>query len=394
MNGALAQSNYIGVVVRIGIALAVFCPLFLKYPYALLLPPKFVEVHHNISQAAEPFYSESSISNVESPSVTVHSATIAEFANHQLRSVWFQGSREGGTDVALYTSTYDRGTEKWTPPVILVGRSDATAEIGRRLKTVGNPVLFTARNGRTWLFFVTVSLFGWSGGDINFKYTDDNGSNWSTAARLNLSPIPHSGTLVKGSALEYEDGTIGLPVYRSYDQYSFAEFIRLNTSGEVLGRVTMSNGDRGALQPSVVPIDPQNGVAFMRYNGDDPKRILRNATDDSGASWTTPEKLDLPNPDSAVAAIGLSDGSIIIVFNNSTQYRNVLTLARSTDLGVTWKIVHIFDEEAAGESVNDERSYPSLLKTENGEIHLVYTWKRRKIKHIVFNEAWVRSLDE
>ncbi|MEP6945639.1 MAG: sialidase family protein [Acidobacteriota bacterium] len=320
---------------------------------------------------------------------------MAEFADHQLHAVWFQGSREGGADVALYTSELDRSTGKWNAPKMLIEREHASTEIGRRLKTLGNPVLFTARNGRTWLFFVTVSLFGWSGGDVNFQWTDNSGETWTPAKRINLSPIPHSGTLVKGSVLEYADGTLGLPVYRSYDQYSFAEFVRLDASGEVLRSVTMSNGSRGGLQPSVVPLNDKTAVAFMRYNGDDPKRILRSETDDAGQSWTTPSKTDLPNPDSAVAAIGLSDHSMIMVFNNSTEYRNVLTLARSTDTGATWKLIHTFNEAEAGtDGVSDERSYPSLLRTENGDIHLVYTWKRRKIKHIIFNESWIRTIDE
>lgn len=343
----------------------------------------------------QPIYKESFIANIERPNTIVHSAAIEQFADGTIHSVWFQGTREGGNDVALYSASLDRSSEQWSEPVELLDREQASKEIGRRLKTIGNPVFFTAENGRTWLFFVTVSLFGWSGGDINYKFTDDGGQSWSPATRLRVSPIPHSGTLVKGAAVQYDDGSIGLPVYRSYDQYSFAELVNISADGSVMGTSTISNGTRGALQPSIAAVNDHEAVAMMRYNGDDPKRVERSTSSDAGRTWTTPLKTDLPNPDSALAIMGLSDDSLIMVFNNSTEYRNVLSLARSLDAGLTWKILNTFEEqESAGEAVSEERSYPFLTRTSDGQIHLVYTWKRRRIKHIIFNEAWVRKIGE
>lgn len=373
----------------------VFIPLITSR-FAVSEPqPRFVNQFAGVAAASpeRPIYGARFIADTESDAVMVHSATMTEMPNGELRSVWFQGTREGGPDIALFTSVYDGNTKTWSVPTELLGRQRAAIEIGRRLKTIGNPVLYTARNGRTWLFFVTVSFFGWSGGDINFKYSDDSGQTWSTANRLELSPVPHSGTLVKCRPFEYADGTIGLPVYRSYDQYSYPELVRIDGDGTVLSRVTMSDGVRGGLQPSVVPLNETDAVAFLRYNGDDPKRIARVNTSDGGLTWTKPVKLDLPNPDSAVAALRLRDGAIIIVFNNSTQYRNVLTMAISLDLGVTWKIIYTFDNDGEA-NVKDERSYPDLFMARNGEINLLYTWKRRKIRHIIFNEAWINSLNE
>ncbi len=393
------NKNLIWGISRIVVIIAVFSPAIAHYLFHQSAPPGFAAAGGSIgvSPATETaVYKEAFVSDAESDSVMVHSAAITEMPDHQLRSVWFQGSKEGSLDVALYTSVLDNATGRWSTPTVLVDREQASVDIGRRLKSIGNAVIYSDKSGRTWLFFVTGSLFGWSGADTNFIYSDDSGKTWSPAKRLQLSPVPHSGTLVKGMPFEYADGTIGLPVFRSYDQYSFAELVRVDRNGEVLSRVTMSNGERGALQPSVITLDDQTAVAFMRYNGDDPKRILRTTTSNAGRSWTSPAKLDLPNPDSALASLRLSDGSIILVFNNSTQYRNVLTLAISTDLGINWKIIHTFesDEAVSSKSVNDERSYPSLLKTSAGEIQLLYTWKRRKIRHIVFNEAWVRSLND
>lgn len=378
---------------------AVFSPLLCSWLLRPSTPPKFAGTAVALPSAGLsqlPSISGTFISDAESEAVMAHSSTMAEQRDGSIRAVWFQGSREGGRDVSLYTSVLSPGSSKWSPPHVLIDRETASVEIGRRLKALGNPALFSAASGRTWLFFVTVSFFGWSGGNINFKYSDDSGQTWSAAKRLNISPAPHSGTLVRGTPFEYEDGSIGLPIYRSYDQYSYAELVRVNPDGDVLSRVTMSNGERGGLQPSVVTVDGENAVAFLRYHGVDPKRVLRVATSDAGRSWTSPVKLELPNPDSALASLRLSDGSLIMVFNNSTQYRNVMSLAVSGDLGATWKIVYTFDADDA-DGLNDvkgDRSYPSLLRTRSGDIHMLYTWNRQKIRHIIMNEAWVHSLND
>jgi len=38
-----------------------------------------------------------------------------------------------------------------------------------------------------------------------------------------------------------------------------------------------------------------------------------------------------------------------------------------------------------------EFSYPFLLQTGDGRVHLVYTWKRKAIKHLAFNLLWLNS---
>jgi hypothetical protein len=36
-----------------------------------------------------------------------------------------------------------------------------------------------------------------------------------------------------------------------------------------------------------------------------------------------------------------------------------------------------------------EFSYPYLFEAKEGRIHLVYTWKRKSIKHATFNVSWL-----
>jgi predicted neuraminidase len=34
-------------------------------------------------------------------------------------------------------------------------------------------------------------------------------------------------------------------------------------------------------------------------------------------------------------------------------------------------------------------SYPSMIRSKDGSIHLVYSWQMSRIKHLQFNDAWV-----
>ncbi|MBP8257658.1 MAG: hypothetical protein KAX37_10060, partial [Opitutaceae bacterium] len=38
---------------------------------------------------------------------------------------------------------------------------------------------------------------------------------------------------------------------------------------------------------------------------------------------------------------------------------------------------------------NREFSYPFLVEDGAGSIHLTYTWQRKRIKHVQFNQAWL-----
>ncbi|OQY11778.1 MAG: hypothetical protein B6I30_06130 [Desulfobacteraceae bacterium 4572_187] len=68
----------------------------------------------------------------------------------------------------------------------------------------------------------------------------------------------------------------------------------------------------------------------------------------------------------------------------SPNTREILQLAVSSDRGLNWTRIHTL-ENLPGQ----EFSYPYMIRGRNGLIHLLYTWKRKRIKHVVFSEAWV-----
>ena len=57
-----------------------------------------------------------------------------------------------------------------------------------------------------------------------------------------------------------------------------------------------------------------------------------------------------------------------------------MNLARSADDGKTWNVVETADEMLLGEF-----SYPAIIQAGDGMLHLVYTFNRRHIKHVVYD---------
>ena len=77
-----------------------------------------------------------------------------------------------------------------------------------------------------------------------------------------------------------------------------------------------------------------------------------------------------------------------MVANDTEDRRSRLSLLASRD-GIIWKRLHIV--EMSGKDSADEYSYPSIVGDGEGAYHLVYTWKRKAIRHVVFTESWVRK---
>jgi predicted neuraminidase len=183
-----------------------------------------------------------------------------------------------------------------------------------------------------------------------------------------------------------EDGTIALPVYHELIGF-FGELLWLDRSGNVINKSRLSRG-ASSLQPVIAPRSPTDALALMRYAGSPPARILSVQTSDSGRHWSRPQKTDLPNPNAAIACIRLEDGSLLLVFNDSETGRQDLSLAWSRDEGETWRIVHRFEHENGS---GQEFSYPYLIRTRDGDFHLLYTWYRTHVKHVHFNRAWLEQ---
>ena len=157
---------------------------------------------------------------------------------------------------------------------------------------------------------------------------------------------------------------------------------RLQVLGASSGASRMTGG-QSFIQPSVVAFGPSLAAAFYRCRTHE-KKIGAAVTTDAGAAWSEPKTLSLPNPDAGLDALLLSDQRILLAFNDSPVNRETLRLAVSIDRGDHWTRIATLES-----AVGIEFSYPYMIRTQDGRIHLVYTWDRKRIQHVVFNDAWL-----
>jgi predicted neuraminidase len=333
-----------------------------------------------------PFYTERYVSHATTPSV--HSAAALAIPGG-LRAFWYGGAEEGADDVAIYTATYDPVSDNWSREQPIATRASTAQGVNRYIRKLGNPAVMRDAAGRIWLFYVSVSVGGWSGSAINAMVSTDDGRTWDRPRRLVSSPFFNISTLVKGRPFLYADGSIGVPAYHEFAG-KFGEVLRIDAQGNVIGKTRLSHG-RYSLQPVVVPRSASEAVAFMRYSGDGPGQVLMQSTRDGGESWTVPVKIALPNPNAAIDAIATADGGLALVFNNRQGNRDNLSLAVSDDAGTTWRVLHRFEDEPF-RLPPAEFSYPWLASEHDGTgFHLLYTWKRSHIKHVKFDVDWLKE---
>lgn len=318
---------------------------------------------------------------------SVHVASVCEGPDGKLLAAWYGGSHEGARDVNIYLSQRNSGaTNGWSNPQVLVSRSSAMQELGRPVKKVGNAVLFNDSAGRLRLIYATISVGGWATSSLNMKTSRDGGKSWLPSQRLILSPFFNLSELVKNQPCPLSDGGWAIPIYHEC-LAKFPEILWMSETpaGNLRWEKTRIFGGRSALQPALVPLSGADAIALCR-DCSPARKIQLVRSKDFGHHWSPAQPLALPNSDSGLDALRLSDGRILLAFNDTPAGRDNLRLAVSSDAGATWSTRATIEAEPGAEF-----SYPYLAQAKDGRIHLVYTWKRKSIKHAAFNLAWLDS---
>jgi predicted neuraminidase len=304
------------------------------------------------------------------PFPSCHASTLVELANGDLMSAWFGGTGEGKPDVAIWAS--QRVAGKWAEPVEMIRESQTPC---------WNPVLFYTKDRRLWLYYkFGTSPSQWTAGR---KYSDDHGKSWSAVEHL---PAGIYGP-IRAKPLVLEDGTIvsgtSVESYRSWSAW-----IERSTDGgktfSRIGPITVPDASRGSddgksnhglIQPSVISLGGKRLRMYMRSTQDIGRVCVADSTD-AGVTWTQARPLDVPNPNSGIDAVALRDGRVVLVYNNTVKGRSPLNLAVSRDAEKFTMFRTL--EDAPGE----EFSYPSAIQGKDGHLHIVYTWRRKKIRHV------------
>jgi predicted neuraminidase len=151
----------------------------------------------------------------------------------------------------------------------------------------------------------------------------------------------------------------------------------------------------GCIQPSVVRKNDGTLVAYLRDNGPPPKRAHISFSRDDGETWTPARDTEILNPGASLEVIRLANGHWIMVSNDLEQKRYSLLAAISDDEGATWKWQRHLDGSPS-QPGNNEYHYPSVIQAKDGAIHVTYSYfvaEGKSIKHVRFDEAWVKAGD-
>lgn len=296
----------------------------------------------------------------DAPFAQCHASTLLETKDGEILSAWFGGTEEKNPDVAIWMSR--RGVDGWSAPQEMARHKDTPT---------WNPVLFRTLDGMTWLFY----KFGtdprqWTGA---YRQSADDGRTWSDSERMAAGL--HGPIRAKPLILPNGDVLAGTSI-ESYQSWS-AWVERSTDHGRTWtkhGPISHPREPYGIIQPTLIP--RSGGGVRMFTRARNIGWICYADSFDGGLSWTPARETELPNPNTGVDAVKLTDGRVVMIYNHTKRGRSPLNLAISNDDGDSWQRFLDLETEPG------EYSYPALIQGSNGDLHMTYTWKRRRIKYV------------
>ena len=297
-----------------------------------------------------------------------HASTIAE-TPEGLIAAWFGGTREKHPDVEIWISR--RLQSRWTAPISVAnGIQDSSKRY-----PCWNPVLFQYPGGPLMLFYkVGPDPVHWWG---ELKTSNDHGMSWSRAIRLPqgiLGPVKNKPVLLK-------DGRLICPSSSESPDGRWQVHLEITKD---FGKTWTSTGSLNdglryhIIQPSLLLYKNKQQLLCRSQEN----RIVSLWSIDQCVSWSKPDTTSLLNPNSGTDAVTLKNGWQLLVFNPTEKTKNnwggartPLHVAISRD-GMKWEEVLVL------ESAPGEYSYPAVIQSADGIVHITYTWNRKKIKWI------------
>ena len=296
------------------------------------------------------------------PFPSCHASTIVE-TDRGLVAAWFGGTAERNPDVGIWVSRRENGA--WTTPVEVANG----VETPTLRHPTWNPVLFQPRTGPLMLFYkVGPSPSTWWGMVMT---SVDSGRTWTSPQRLPdgvLGPIKNkpvqlsNGDILSGSSSEHDGWRV--------------HFERSSDNGATWASTPPLNDGKQipAIQPSILVHRDGKLQAIGRSRS---KRLFDTWSSDQGRTWSPLALTDLPNASVGTDAVTLRDGRFLLVYNHTASGRSPLNVAVSTD-GRQWMAGLVLENEPGREF-----SYPAVIQTRDGLVHITYTWRRERIRHVV-----------
>lgn len=349
----------------------------------------------------------------------VHASSIVALPNGDFLCVWFYGSGERTSDdVKLMGARLEKGKTSWSEPFLMAD----TPKIPDC-----NPVLFLSHEKKLFLVWIAVQANKWEQSVLRFRtstdYLKSGPPTWNWQDNILLKPddnfakevtqrlkeAPPSTAGWAGYAPKYDESIISAsndPVKRSFGWMTRIKplllpnkriVLPLYSDGFNMSMMAISDDDgstwrpslplvgRGPIQPAVVKKKNGNLFAFMRDSGDDPARVHMSESKDNGETWQVSTKTTIPNT-ASVELLVLQDGRWAFLGNDIDDGRYRIGLFLSDDEGNTWKWKTYLEKV---EPNKGSFSYPSLIQTADGLLHITYSYHlekdKKSIKYVVVN---------
>ena len=297
------------------------------------------------------------------PRLMSHASTIVSTGN-TLVAAWFSGSLESRPDVGIALSI--NNGEGWdTPRIVATGKQPDSTQYA-----CWNPVLFQPKDGPLLLFYkVGKDPKRWWGMQ---QSSHDGGKTWNAPLRLPegiFGPIKNkpiqlaNGELLSPSSAEHNG-------WRTHVERSSDLCTTWRRSRPLNDGITLA-----AIQPSI--LQHGNGNLQLLYRTSH-GWIAESWSDNHGEAWSQLRLTSLPNPNSGTDAVSLRDGRQLLVYNRSARRRSPLNIALSHD-GRLWH-----DSLVIARGFG-EYSYPAVIQTQDGLVHITYSWNLCRVRHVVID---------
>ncbi len=295
-----------------------------------------------------------------------HASTIIS-TDDGILCAWFGGTHERHDDVGIWVS--HRSNDKWSDPVEVANGVQSST----KRYPCWNPVLFQPAGKELILFYkVGPSPSTWWGMEMR---STDSGKTWTKPRRLPkeiLGPI-------KNKPIQLSDGTILSGSSTEHDGWR-VQFERSQDNAKTWQRILPEDeGKRfGVIQPTLLSYPNNTIQALCRSRMG---KIVETISADGGKTWSKMSPTALPNPNAGFDGVTLKDGRQLLVYNHtvrkgpSPRHREMINVAISEG-GKDWKAALVLENEKGAEF-----SYPAVIQSPDGLVHISYTWKRRRIKH-------------
>jgi predicted neuraminidase len=378
--------------------------------------------------------------DLPAPTVQCHAANLMPLPGEQgerLGCVWFGGTQEGVADISIWFSHRSPGPAGgWSAPVRLSDDAERSEQ---------NPILFNAPDGSLWLLHTAQRSGHQDTALVRWRRSTDGGATWSEPAQL----FPDAGIFVRQPVIVTPSHWL-VPIFHcrttpgvrwSGDHDDSAVMVSTDQGRTWVERPVP--GSLGCVHMNIVaghPSKGQPGEFFAFYRSRWADHVYRSASTDGGLSWSAPRPTELPNNNSSIQVVRLTQGpyagQLAMVFNavsaaQATERRVSLydeiegesedghdaayaaapaggrsafwgtprapmTLALSDDDGLTWPL-RVDLETGDGycmtnnsaEQRNRELSYPSLVQSADGTLHVAYTHHRQRIRHLALSPEWL-----